>query len=205
MLKKIGLIVLLSAVLTSISYAQAGEWSIIPKLKGGCGEISELDEEADYNPVGISTDFLYGAGDHLEVGVGIGIDYNMFDGDKEDFPLTPGITYLSDYDEDFDFASFQLYGIARYNFFTWTLRPYISGKVGVNFGRMEYKYPDSSTEEIETSGHFGLAVGTEYKRVNIELGYEYTRVQYTYETTFIGDFEESGVYDVIYLAVGYRF
>ena len=204
-LKKIGLAAFLIVSLTSISYAQTGEFSVIPKFKVGTGEadIDNFYGDYDYNLIGVNVDFLSKVDDYLELGLGIGYDQNMFDGDL-------GIQGMDDDEVDID--TFQIYGTARFNFDSGNANPYFSAKLGMNSGDTDINYfiydginTYYATEEYETDFFFGLALGMEMEQMNIEIGYERTNVEASYDYESLGNGKEDGEYEVFYFAIGYRF
>jgi hypothetical protein len=205
-LKKVVTMVLLVTVLTNISYSETGEWSIIPKVKIGDGvaEVYDYNAGENYKIIGVSTDFLYEFQENSELGIGIGYDNNIFEGNVEEVD-----------NNEYDFDTLQFYGIARYNFDSIGIKRYFSGKLGLNYGNTEihylYSYEMSTysvKEYLETDLFFGLAFGMELERINLELGFEASDFKYSYKendgNTYYSD-EEYGSYNVFYLSLGYRF
>lgn len=208
MRKLLSALVLLVAV--STVYAEKGEFSYIPKVKIGASKIdldyggySYSETEPTY---GAGIDIFYGFTENFEAGVGASIEKNY---------ITKTLGDSLGQSDSINLG--QLFVTGRYNFRNSTeFTPFIQAKAGVvkggetyhSFGYIDNK-PAKGSLDIDPTVVYGISTGIEYKNVNVELGYEITKVDLELEAhdsqgRKFSKTEEEDI-KTIYLALGYRF
>ncbi len=205
MRKLLSALVLLVAV--SSVYAEKGEFSYIPKVKIGASKIdldyggySYTETEPTY---GAGIDILYGFTENFEAGVGASIEKNY---------ITKTLGDSLGQSDSINLG--QLFVTGRYNFRNSTeFTPFIQAKAGVVKGDETYNASlgtvASGSLEVDPTVVYGISTGIEYKNVNVELGYEITKVDLELEAhdsqgRKFSKTEEEDI-KTIYLALGYRF
>lgn len=209
-MRKLLLVLVLLGAVSSV-YAEKGEVSYIPKIKIGkssldlsAGGVDVYDEtEKTY---GIQLDALYGITENFEAGLGFSLERNEIG--KE-------IANLIGDSESTIF--YQVFLVGRYNFNNSTeFTPFIQAKAGLAFGGddltyREYNQSPGSTDYFENNLEFtpksvyGISTGVEYKNVNVELGYEITKIDLDYSDNRGRSYSTDEDMETIYVAVGYRF
>ena len=197
MKNKIILIAILATMSTmataSPKEGRVGQLSFIPKISMGKDVGSNSINEGNITFNGLNADILYGVTKNLEMGVNVAwVPYDI------DIKDTIGI---KSYDKILD--SFGLMGIMRYSFNQLDLlTPYVSAKGGWVFGDAKIVRENGMIEKVEGKWEAGIAVGLEYKNIDLEIGYQITEFKGSIESTF---HEKTSQEKLVYLSLGYRF
>jgi len=198
-----------ATAMASPKEGREGKLSFVPKISFGKDTGSDSMTDGDIAFHGLEADLLYGVTRNFEMGVNVGWSpYEAFDS-------IDAINSKEDYDEVLD--TFKLMAVMRYSINQLdVLTPYISVKGGWVFGDAEYNargiVPGPATAitgKVEGQWAVGVAIGLEYKNVDLEIGYEITEFKETFDTSInsisIDKYKGFSQEKLVYLSIGYRF
>jgi opacity protein-like surface antigen len=198
-MKKLLIITIILAGVSTTTMAspkegRKGKLSFVPKISFGKDTGSDSVTDGDIAFHGLDADLLYGVTRNFEVGVNASWSPYGIDLDKQDKQS------FKTYDDTLD--TFGLMGVMRYSVNQLDiLTPYISARGGWVFGDAEFE-TTSETGKVEGKWAAGVAIGLEFKNVNLELGYEITEFKTSVKSEFYeGTFQE----ELVYMSLGYRF
>ncbi len=183
-----------ATAMASPKEGREGKLSFVPKISFGKDTGSNSITDGDIAFHGLDADLLYGVTRNFEVGANVSWSPYGIDLDKQEKQS------FKEYDDMLD--TFGLMGVMRYSINQLdVLTPYITARGGWIFGDADFE-TINEIGKIEGKWAAGIAIGVEFKNVDLEVGYEITEFKTSVKSEFYeGTFQE----ELVYLSVGYRF
>jgi hypothetical protein len=183
-----------ATAMASPKEGREGKLSFVPKISFGKDTGSNSITDGDIAFHGLDADLLYGVTRNFEVGANVSWSPYGIDLDKQEKQS------FKEYDDMLD--TFGLMGVMRYSINQLdVLTPYITARGGWIFGDADFE-TINEIGKIEGKWAAGIAIGVEFKNVDLEVGYEITEFKTSVKSEFYeGTFQD----ELVYLSIGYRF